>query len=222
MHIYWWNVCIWISSRDYPILILEIISQVKLVKKKNWNERNRPLARALKPITNKLPLSHKLRIYTYSFHAWGWGLWSFQKVSSCGPRARLSGELWRDWRRLACWMKKPVTFAFCGTATTLSSLSSILPLLPPSPTSSPSALEEDYRQKLDVWSCLALSPLLYPSDKALCISFSSRLLYVSHSDSLLKKIRVKPFCCLLFDVSDLAVVYLAGRTAGSQILYVRS
>lgn len=51
-------------------------------------------------------------------------------------------------------------------------------------------------------------PPLYPSDKALCISFFCRLL-VSHSDCPAEKIRVKPFyfiCCGLFDVSDLALV----------------
>lgn len=41
----------------------------------------------------------------------------FPKVSSCGPCARLSGELRRGWRRLACWVKTLATCAFCGTAT---------------------------------------------------------------------------------------------------------
>lgn len=78
--------------------------------------------------------------------------------------------------RLACRMKKPVTCAFCGPATSLSSP----PLLPPSlthppphspPFSSRSGLPAETGRLILPCS----PPLLYPSDKALCISFSTRL-----------------------------------------------
>lgn len=36
----------------------------------------------------------------------------FPKVSSCGPCARLSGELWRSWRRFACWGGGAVNICF--------------------------------------------------------------------------------------------------------------
>lgn len=98
----------------------------------------------------------------------------FPKVSSCGPCARLSGELWRGWRRLACWMEQPVTCAFCSTATSLSSA----PLLHlPSRFSSRGGLPAETGRL--ILPCLP--PRLYPSDKALCISSSPRLLDVSHS-----------------------------------------
>ena len=54
----------------------------------------------------------------------------FPKVSSCGPCARLSGELWKGWRRLACWMKKPRNMCFLWHSS-LPLLSALLHHLPP-------------------------------------------------------------------------------------------
>lgn len=103
-------------------------------------------------------------------------LWAviFPKVSSCGPCARQSGELWRGWRRLACWMKKPVTFAFRGTATSFLSspfhLSCPISHLPC--FSSWGGLPAETGRL--ILPCYP--PLLYPSDKALCFFYSSRRL----------------------------------------------
>lgn len=104
----------------------------------------------------------------------------FPKVSSRGLCARLSGELWRGWRRLACWMKKPVTCAFCGTATSHSYSPPATP--PPTPFSWGGLPAETGRLIL---------PCSYPSDKALCSACSSRLLSLFLKKK--KKKRYKPF-----------------------------
>lgn len=120
----------------------------------------------------------------------------FPKVSSCGPRARLTGELQRGWRCLACWMKRLATCSFCGTATSPAFNFHLTHSPPPPHPPLKEVLRAETWGLILPWSALQL----YPSDKALCVPFFSRF-------CLTLKIELSPFCYLRFDVSDSAVTY---------------
>lgn len=124
----------------------------------------------------------------------------FPKVSSRGPCARLSGELWRGWRRLACWMKSHnMCFLWHSSQPCLQLPSHILTHPPYSPPHPPSqeGLPAETGGLILPWSALQL----HPSDKALRLLPLSR--FLSHSQNWVKPLLLSSVWCLWFSRSNL-------------------
>lgn len=109
----------------------------------------------------------------------------FPKVSSCGPCARLSGELWRGLAWPPLLDKKACNMCFLWHS------NQPLPLAPPSP--SQGGLQAETGSLILPWSALQL----YPSDKAFCVPSLFRS-GVSLSQSWVKPFLLSSVWCLGF------------------------
>lgn len=119
----------------------------------------------------------------------------FPKVSSCGNCARLSGELWRGWRRLASGYKS-LQHVLSVAQQPAPAFSFHLTYAPPSPQPAFLPLQKDYQQKLEAGSFLGLHySYIHLTRLFVCRPF---LDLDSHSQTWVKALLLSFVWCLLF------------------------